>query len=515
MISKRKNSKSIVKIMLSLVFAACMVFAAAIPAYAEAAKEEVSAVSESLVQVRMIYKKDSRSKGDPIIGGTGFLISGNTVITAAHVVDVSSDVKDICEEKYGSDYSLDNLKLEVVVSGDVTISATVKKESQEMDFAILNIEESMNRRTPVVLGDSDAVKTTEGVYVLGFPKAVADLQNKNTYTASDVTITGGEVSKVTSADGVNLIQHSATINPGNSGGPLVNENGEVIGINTGSMSNYYYSTSINQVKDILDELAIGYNKPSGSSDSENSAVSSETETIAPDTQAEEITEAPQTETEAATEPVKTDSGDSTKMIIIIAIAALAVIIIVVVIIIILSSKKKPKIQSVNTQRQGQQRDINGSQNDSVQQNRAQQQYSNQQSSNRANTVGAFRTNVQNAGDDKTTVLNQGDTPTTFLGYEQTGAALLRKSTNEKVNISKAEFIIGKERKRVDYCISNNNSVSRAHAKITSRAGKFYICDLNSTNCTYVNGSKLTPNQEVALNNGDKITISDEEFQFIG
>lgn len=263
MISKTKSKKSFAKLLLSLACVLCMAFSVVIPVNAEAANASVTKVSESLVQVRMIYKKDSRDKGTPIQGGTGFLINGNTVLTCAHVVDVNDDVKAICKDIFGSNYSIDNLSLEVVVSGDVTIPVKVKKESQEMDFAIVNLTEMMNRRTPAVLGDSDSVDKTQVVYALGFPAAVAELQNKNTYTSDDVTITSGEVSKITSSDGIDYIQHGAILNNGNSGGPLVNENGEVVGINKGTKSNYYYSVSMNQVKNILDELGVEYQSGTG------------------------------------------------------------------------------------------------------------------------------------------------------------------------------------------------------------------------------------------------------------
>lgn len=144
MISKTKSKKSFAKLLLSLACVLCMAFSVVIPVNAEAANASVTKVSESLVQVRMIYKKDSRDKGTPIQGGTGFLINGNTVLTCAHVVDVNDDVKAICKDIFGSNYSIDNLSLEVVVSGDVTIPVKVKKESQEMDFAIVNLTEMMN-----------------------------------------------------------------------------------------------------------------------------------------------------------------------------------------------------------------------------------------------------------------------------------------------------------------------------------------------------------------------------------
>ena len=121
----------------------------------------------------------------------------------------------------------------------------------------------------------------------------------------------------------------------------------------------------------------------------------------------------------------------------------------------------------------------------------------------------------NDGAGETSVLNDGAGETSVLGGQAAGFRMVRRRNNETININRSEFTIGKERRRVNYCISDNNSVSRTHAKIRVRAGRCYISDLGSTNCTYVNGTKLTPNQEVILSAGDKIKISDEEFEFIG
>lgn len=105
--------------------------------------------------------------------------------------------------------------------------------------------------------------------------------------------------------------------------------------------------------------------------------------------------------------------------------------------------------------------------------------------------------------------------TTVLGAGAAGFVLQRKNGGEKVTVNKPEFYIGKEKAKVDYCITNNNSISRRHARIKVRAGKCYISDLGSTNCTYINGTKLAPNQEVALIPGDKVKLSNEEFEYIG
>ena len=57
------------------------------------------------------------------------------------------------------------------------------------------------------------------------------------------------------------------------------------------------------------------------------------------------------------------------------------------------------------------------------------------------------------------------------------------------------------------------SVSRVHARLDVKGGQCFITDMRSTNGTFVNGSRVSPNQEVALKSGDVIRISDEEFEF--
>ena len=115
------------------------------------------------------------------------------------------------------------------------------------------------------------------------------------------------------------------------------------------------------------------------------------------------------------------------------------------------------------------------------------------------------------GAGETQLLNEGSGETTLLSEaNQQMAVLIKTRTGEKVNIGKREFKIGKERSKVDYCITNN-SVSRIHAIITFENGNYYLQDNHSTNYTYLNGEVVS--QKVMLNNNDRIKFSDEEFQF--
>jgi pSer/pThr/pTyr-binding forkhead associated (FHA) protein len=91
--------------------------------------------------------------------------------------------------------------------------------------------------------------------------------------------------------------------------------------------------------------------------------------------------------------------------------------------------------------------------------------------------------------------------------------ILRVKNNEKIKIEGQEFTIGKKNESVDYCISDNPTVSRVHAKIIKRENQYYIMDMGSTNHTYVDGTQAPANLEVPLRNGAKIRISNEEFVF--
>jgi pSer/pThr/pTyr-binding forkhead associated (FHA) protein len=118
-----------------------------------------------------------------------------------------------------------------------------------------------------------------------------------------------------------------------------------------------------------------------------------------------------------------------------------------------------------------------------------------------------------SGSGDTTVLNPSVGETSLLGGAQSAASLLRKSNNENIRVNKQEFVIGKERSKVNYYIPDNSTISRKHAKITMQDGQYYITDLNTTNYTYINGKKIPTNTETPIHTGDIIKLSDEEFEF--
>lgn len=90
---------------------------------------------------------------------------------------------------------------------------------EDIDIAVLRVDEIT--LTPLRQADAATIKNGDDVYAIGAPEGLP-------YTLTKGTVS----SKLREMNGVKYVQTDAAINPGNSGGPLLNDDGEVIGINT-------------------------------------------------------------------------------------------------------------------------------------------------------------------------------------------------------------------------------------------------------------------------------------------
>lgn len=165
--------------------------------------------------------------------GSGFITSADGyILTNEHVVDGASEVQ-------------------VIVSGyDKPFPAKVVGTDKELDLAILKI--TAPKALPTVkLGDSDKTRVGEWVVAIGNPYGL-----DHTVTVGVVSAKGRPV-PVQDRIYKNLLQTDAAINPGNSGGPLLNLNGEVIGINTAVNAQGQglgFAIPINTAKEVMDQL---------------------------------------------------------------------------------------------------------------------------------------------------------------------------------------------------------------------------------------------------------------------
>jgi serine protease Do len=160
------------------------------------------------------------------------LDANGTIVTNAHVVEGADEVT--VTFKDGRE-----LRGEVIGEDSLTDVAVVKVEASNL---------------PVVsVGDSDALRPGEWAIAIGNPLGL-----DNTVTAGIISATGRTSAQIRVPDKrVQFIQTDAAINPGNSGGPLLNERGEVIGVNTAIIGNAQglgFAIPINQARAIANEL---------------------------------------------------------------------------------------------------------------------------------------------------------------------------------------------------------------------------------------------------------------------
>lgn len=152
----------------------------------------------------------------PTLGvGTAFVVDPNGyLLTNRHVVKIESDDPD--------KPTFEKVNLRVAIGGKKYLAEVVSVHSQ-LDLALIRISTKGLKSLPLI--DSDKVELAEDVRAFGFPYIGKGLNR-------GLKITSGSVSGLEGTGQDRMILTDTAINPGNSGGPLVNDRGEVIGVNT-------------------------------------------------------------------------------------------------------------------------------------------------------------------------------------------------------------------------------------------------------------------------------------------
>ena len=149
-------------------------------------------------------------------------------------------------------------RLTVTLSDGRTLPATRLGSSPADDLAVLQVDAAeVSNVDPLSLSDSSEVRPGQLALAVGSP-----FQNFNSVTAGVVSGTGRGPTSVLRRPIPDMIQTDAPLNPGNSGGPLLNSDGEVIGVNssirTGSSGieefRIGFAVPSNTLKDLLPQL---------------------------------------------------------------------------------------------------------------------------------------------------------------------------------------------------------------------------------------------------------------------
>jgi len=177
--------------------------------------------------------------------GTGSGIVVDTqghILTNAHVVSGAQQIR-------------------VTFSDGQTVAATLAGIDTTADLAVIKVSVAASSLHPLTLGNSNSVQVGDSVYAIGAPFGLSGSLSAGVVSAlnrSNPASGGASLS--------HLIQTDAAINPGDSGGPLLNAQGQVIGINDSIESpvdgnvGVGFAISINQATQLLPALEKGLNQ---------------------------------------------------------------------------------------------------------------------------------------------------------------------------------------------------------------------------------------------------------------
>jgi S1-C subfamily serine protease len=205
--------------------------------------EIYKAAKDSVVYITStVYQRDFFFGVQEVKGlGSGFLInSDGQILTNFHVVSGSSDV-------------------EVTMPPDQSrYKAKVLMRDQAHDLALIQIDPKKKLSAFLRLGDSDALQVGQKVLAIGNPFGLA-----GTLTTGIVSSLHRKIQSEDRSDLEDMIQTDASINSGNSGGPLLDSQGNVIGINTaiygpnGGSVGIGFAMPINRAKGMLEDFRSG------------------------------------------------------------------------------------------------------------------------------------------------------------------------------------------------------------------------------------------------------------------
>lgn len=390
--------------------------------------------------------------------GSGFAIDDTYIITNAHVIIDNYNVE---IGTYSKDAS-NNL-------GDIKEVSVVAKDDN-LDIAVLKGD---NVNFPALeIADVDTIKEGNDVYAIGAPEGLS------------YTLTKGTVSSRLRYDGDRkLIQTDAAINSGNSGGPLLNEDGQVIGMNTMKLStgeNIGFAIRIDEIQSFLDQQGIKLQTSNNKNDSRDSSRQSVESSTAESSKESDDSSALEEESsnivsESDDEMVVPPSSGATpdnNNGILLAVAIVVIILVVVTVIIIL---------------------VNKSSNNDIEE-------------------------LLPINDNKSEEDNNNTNKHNVEIKTASGSIMIMTGVMAGSNIIIEDgqyVVVGKDTSRANLILDNSYSkVSRVHCSITysAKLDKYFVVD-TSTNGTYLsNSSRFSKNTRIPLSRGTIIYLADNSCQ---
>lgn len=186
--------------------AQAMASATPAPAYSE---RVYKIIQPSLVLIQTNLKDSAGNAGHAL--GSGVIIDDRgDILTSLHVVADASDIQ-------------------LLFADGTKSSAKISAKQPENDIAVLQADSPPKLIIPAVLGNPHAMSIGDEAYAVGNPFGLYGSMSAGVISGFDRSVKPPNSNKELAG----LIQIDAAVNPGNSGGPLLNRNGEVIGIVVG------------------------------------------------------------------------------------------------------------------------------------------------------------------------------------------------------------------------------------------------------------------------------------------
>ena len=438
--------------------------------------------------------------------GSGFLIankeSATYMITNSSIVsNTPQQIKKFCKKhKIDTENMQLTNAIRVVITGDVMAEAEVVVKSAEKDYCVLSAANVVSQKESLKLGDSTGIAVNDLVYAYGFPEQAGTQESTLEYSEPDVRSMQGAVVQTQAYlnNGIYL-SHSAPVVQGLEGGPLLDADGYVIGLNCKQSpeddSGVAYALPINEISAVLDNFSIYYGSRAID---ETDALLKTVYQECMDIQAaggfkKESAETLEQALESAQElmqkeePSAAELAAMTQMLtegknmlepktatLTIAVFVLGVIDLLLFIWMLVLAVKNAQEKKEMEMRKMQS----------------------------AAPYAGVRSHPQQSAD-------QYGRPVAPPAGRR--LHMIRQKTGQTIVLNKNQFILGKSQAQADFCMADNQTISRKHALLFEDHGGWYVDDLNSLNGTCVNGKKIVPGQPVRLNSGDQITLSDEIF----
>lgn len=174
-------------------------------------------VKDTNVGVLVYYNNEMIGEGSGIIVGEDDTHRYTYIITAAHV---------ICDS---------GVEVQVQFSDESEAAATIIGFDEKTDIGVIRVEKTGLQAA--VFGNSDNLVVGQSVYAIGNPGGTEFF---GSFTSGIISAIDRPIPTTSSTYDLPCIQHNAAINPGNSGGALVNEYGQVIGLNSSKIASTEY-----------------------------------------------------------------------------------------------------------------------------------------------------------------------------------------------------------------------------------------------------------------------------------